>query len=161
MDKATKHRRLMTLLSKAGVDTQTRHDLVSGWTQGRTESTSKLFEHELEDLYWKVKNDPFFASNIKRSANAILENALRQKRATVLAIAQRCDIHSGTSFERFNGWMEARSIHKKRLPKYTLDELDELIKQLHAVEANFKKSAEKAGTKAWHKHYGIPESSDN
>ena len=151
----------MTILSKSDVDDDTRHTLVYGWTGGRTESTRELTDKELADILWKLQNDAFFASNLKRSGNALVENAMRQKRSTVLAIAQRCDIHTGKDFARFNGWMRERSIHKKSLAKYTFDELDELIKQLHAVETNLKRSAEKAGTKAWYKHYGIPEGSDN
>ncbi len=160
-DKATKHRQLMTLLSKAKVNEQTRHDLVHGWTEGRTQSTRELTPKELDDLIWKIQNDAFFGSNIKRSANALQELAIKQKRSTVLAIAQRVGIHSGTDFEQFNSFMKNRSVHKKKLSAYTFDELDELIKQMHTIERNYNKSAEKAGTKAWHEHFGIPMTSGN
>jgi len=79
----------------------------------------------------------------------------------VLTIAQRVGIHEGTNFDKFNAFMETRSILKKRLSKYTLDELDELIKQFRGLEANFQKSAEKAGTKAWNKVNGFNQISDN
>lgn len=161
MDKATKHRKLMTLLSKAGVNDQTRHDLVHGWTEGRTQSTKKLTAKELDDLLWKLQHDSFFNSNIKRSANAMQELALKEKRSTVLAIAQRVGLHEGTSFEKFNRFMKNKSIYKKKLSAYTFDELQELIKQMHTIERNYNKSAEKAGTKAWHDHFGIPQGSDN
>lgn len=149
------HRHLMALLTKAGIDNDTRHELVYSWTNGRTESTRDLSEGELADLVWKIENDHSFSSNLKRTAGAIKELAIKEKRSTVLAIAQRTGIHEGTSFEKFNHWMETRSILKKRLGKYTFEELDELVKQMHALEANYKASAEKAGTKAWYKHYGL------
>ena len=151
----------MTILGKAKVDEQTRHDLVYAWTQGRTDSTKDLFEKELDDILWKLQNDSFFAGNIPHTTNAMMELELKRKRSNVLAIAQRCGLHEGTSFEKFNGFMEKCSIHKKRLNKYTIDELDELLKQMRKLEANFKASAQKAGTKAWHEHFGIPQSSDN
>lgn len=160
-NKATKHRRLMTILGKKGVDEQTRHDLVYMWTQGRTDSSKDLYENELTDILWKLQNDRTFSFNIKQSVNAMMELAVKQKRSTVLAIAQRTGIHTGTDFEQFNNWMENRSILKKRLSKYTFDELDELIKQMHALEANYKASAQKAGTKAWYRHYGLPETNEN
>ena len=159
-DKA-KHRHLMTLLSRAGVDDETRHDLVYSWTAGRTQSTTGLYEQELNDLIWKIENDSFFSGNIKHTANAMLELEIKRKRSIVLAIAQRVGIHEGTSFDKFNAWMEARSVLKKRLSKYTFEELDELISQMHQLEANFKKSAEKAGTKAWYQHYGLDCPSDS
>ncbi len=86
---------------------------------------------------------------------------MKQRRSTVLAIAQRVGIHEGTSFDKFNGWMRERSIYKKQLQKYSYEELGELVKQMHALEANYKASLLKAGTKAWHHHYGLPESSGN
>ncbi len=155
------HRRLMVLLTQAGVDEDTRHELVYGWTGGRTSSTKGLYENELNDMIWKLQHDSFFTSNLNRSANAMKELAIKQKRSNVLAIAQRCGLHGGTDFKQFNGFMENRSILKKRLNKYTLEELDQLIQQMHAIEANYKASSNHVGTKAWHEHYGIPQSSEN
>jgi hypothetical protein len=151
----------MTLLSKANVDEDTRHRLVIAWTSGRTESTTDLSLQEIEDLIWKIENDFGFSNNIEGTVGALEELALKQKRSTVLAIAQRVGLHEGTSFTKFNNWMETRSIHKKRLNKYTFTELDELIKQMHKIERNYKRSAQKAGTKAWYQHYGIQPPSDS
>lgn len=152
----------MALMSKAGInDGKSRHDLVRAWTGGRTESSRDLYEKEIDDLIWKIQNDFSFTTNHARTVSALEENALRQKRSTVLAIATRCDIHDVRDFKKFNNWMKKSSIHKKRLNSYTLDELDELIKQMHKLEANYKASAEKAGTKAWHHKYGVPEVSGN
>ena len=162
MDTKTKHRRLMALLSKAGIDEKTRHDLVYSWTKGRTQSSAGLTDQELIDVIWKMEHDASFApGNLPRTTTLMLELELKKKRSTVLAIAQRVGIHEGTNFQKFNAWMKARSIHKKLLAKYTPDELDNLIKQMHALEDHFKKSALTPGTKAWHQFYGIPETSEN
>jgi len=155
------HRRLMTLLSRAGVDNETRHDLVFAWTDGRTSSTRDLTDEELNNLCWKLENDFSFTANVRHTADAIKELAMKQRRSTVLAIAQRVGIHEGTDFKKFNAWMRERSVHKKQLTKYDYEELADLVKQMHALEANYKASAENAGTKAWYQHHGIPQSSGN
>ncbi|WP_297096421.1 hypothetical protein [uncultured Draconibacterium sp.] len=157
-----KHRKLMTLLSKAGVDEETRHDLVYAWTCGRTKSTTGLYDNEIDDIIWKLQNDGLFSSNVKRSANAINELAIKEKRSIVLAIAQKVGIHEGTSFTKFNAFMKERSVLKKQLTKYTFEELTEqLIPQFKSIEANFEKSKDKAFNKAWHEHYKIPEITNN
>jgi len=157
----SKHRRLMTLLGNAGIDDETRHDLVRSWTDGRTESTRDLTQQELNDLVWKLENDFAFANNPKTTADALQLLRLKQKRSAVLAIATRVGLHDKESFKKFNAWMKKYSIHKKMLNKYTSPELDDLIRQMHKIEANFNKSAEKAFNKAWHQHHGIPETSKN
>lgn len=156
-----KHRKLMTLLNKAGIDNETRHELVYAWTDGRTNSTRGLSRAELDDILWKLENDKMFSSNIKRSANAMLEMAIKQKRSVVLTVAQKVGIHEGSNFDKFNAFMESRSILKKRLAKYTFEELGELIKQFKSIEANFEKSKDKSFNKAWHQHHNIPELSNN
>ena len=74
---------------------------------------------------------------------------LRDKRSIVLTIATRTGIKDADSWEKFNRWMLNNSVLKKELHKYKLDELDKLIKQFRGLEANYRKSAEKTGTKAW------------
>ncbi len=155
------YRRLVAMLVKAGFSDDDRHSLVHAWTQGRTESSRDLTEEECRDLVWKIENQFAFTANAQTTANAIRELAIKQKRSVVLAISQRTGIHTGTGFKEFNSFMLNRSILKKKLNEYTMEELDELIKQMHALEANFKASAKKAYSKAWHKHHGIPETSEN
>lgn len=153
----------MALMSKAGLnDTKTRHDYIHAWTRGRTESSKELFDNEMDDLIWKLENDFAFASNPERAVQAITEMAMREKRSIVLAIAQRVGIHEGTSFTKFNAWMKKCSVLKKDLRHYTYDELcNQLVPQMHKLEANYRASAEKAGTKAWYHHYNIPETGEN
>jgi len=151
----SKHRQLMAILTKKGFDADSRHELVYSYTQGRTKSTRELYDLELTDLVNQL-------NKVEQTSNHLAEKmALKEKRAIVLAIAQRTGIHEGTNFDKFNAFMEARSILKKRLNKYTLDELDQLIKQFRGLEANFQKSAENAGTKAWNKANGFNQLSNN
>ena len=151
----SKHRQLMAILNKEGYDADARHDLIYSFTEGRTVSTRDLFDIELTELVNQL------LSSRNKSSELAEKISLKEKRSIVLTIAQRTGIHEGTNFEKFNAFMEARSILKKRLNKYTIDELDELIKQFRGLEANFQKSAENAGTKAWNKSNGFSQISDN
>lgn len=154
-----KHRKLMTLLGKAGIDNDTRHDMVYSWTSGRTASTKELFDREVDDLIWKITNDFTFRNEL----NPHLEIERRNKRATVLAIAGRVGFfpNGSSNFETFNSFMLSGSILKMHLGKYKLDELDQLIKQFRAIEKNYDKSAEQPGTKAWHHKNKLPKAGDN
>jgi len=151
----SKHRQLMAILNKKGFDADSRHELIYSFTDGRTKSSRELYDLELTELVNEL-------NKIEQASSQLTEKlALKEKRSIVLTIAQRVGIHEGTNFDKFNAFMETRSILKKRLSKYTLDELDELIKQFRGLEANFQKSAEKAGTKAWNKVNGFNQISDN
>lgn len=147
----------MTLLSKMGMTEDQRHELVYSWTTGRTSSTTKLYDDELQELIQKLEND--FAAPQGASPRVELEK--RKKRSRVLAIAQRCGIHEGTGFEKFNRFMLNRSIYKKELHLYNLDELDELIRQFRGLEQNYLASASHAGTKAYNHAHGFADISDN
>lgn len=159
----SKHIQLMTLMNKAGINEPAdRHDLVRAWTCGRTESSKQLSDNELNDLIWKLQNDYAFATNHKKTISALELNALKEKRSVVLAIAQRVGIHTGTDFDNFNKWMKNSSVLHKKLTAYTYDELcTQLLPQMHRISENYERSAAHAGTKAWHRKYGIPEAGDN
>lgn len=149
----------MTVLGKAKIDSDSRHDLVYSWTAGRTASTKELFDREMDDLIWKITNDFGFRNQL----NPNLEIERRNKRATVLAIAGRVGFfpNGSSNFEAFNRFMISGSILKKRLEKYLLDELDALIKQFRGIEANYNRSAEQTGTKAWHHKNKLPKPGEN
>lgn len=151
----SKHRQLMAILNKKGFDADSRHELIFSYTEGRTKSTKDLYDLELSDLVNQLN------AVETHDRASLLKIALKEKRSIVLTIAQRVGIHEGTGFSKFNAFMEARSILKKRLDKYTLDELDDLIRQFRGLEANFQKSAENPGTKAWNKANGFSQISDN
>lgn len=152
----TKIRQLMTIFSRLRIDTEMRHEIVYNYTNGRTSSTRQLTAEELEGLVSRFQKE---LQSISNAANHELEK--KKKRSIVLAIAQRCGIHGGTSFDKFNSFMVNKSIYKKELYKYTMEELDELIKQFRGLERNYKRSAESVGTKAYNHARGWAEISTN
>ena len=148
----------MALLSKMGMnDKERRHELIYDFTGGRTSSSRDLYDSELRDLVWKLQNDFGYRSQV----GVRLEMEKKKKRSVVLAIAQRCGIHEGTSFEKFNRFMLDRSRFKKRLSGHSLEELDELIKQFRGLERNYERSAANPGTKAYSHSRGFAGVSNN
>ncbi|OWP76863.1 hypothetical protein [Flavobacterium oreochromis] len=97
----------------------------------------------------------------EQSLSAEMELIMKRKRSIVLTIATHTGIKEADSWTKFNNWMKNSSIYKKELNVYDYTELDELIKQFRALEANYNKSAKKVGNKAWHHATGIPRSSEN
>lgn len=158
---ALKHRKLMTVLGKARFDNDSRHDLIYSYTDGRTASSKELFDNEIDGLISKITAS--INSVAGNQLNASLEIERRNKRATVLAIAGRVGFfpEGSDNFTTFNSFMVNSSILKKRLEKYLLDELDELIRQFRAIEANYNRSAAQTGTKAWHHKNKLPKPGDN
>ena len=149
-------RRLMALLSRAKINDDARHDLVYSWTKGRTASSTGLTDSEIKDLIWKFENH-FDAPAV----NLYVESEMKRRRSIVLTMATETGIKEPNDFASFNRFMASRSIYKKELHKYTLTELDELIKQFRGLERNFNDSALHPGTKAWYKANGMPVATEN
>ena len=120
------HRKLMTLLSKLGIDDDMRHEMVYNFTGGRTQSTKELSLSEMSELIMQLEGDH--------------EEKIRRLRSEILAIATRTGIHDPSNWEKFNAFMIHRSIHHKPLNEYSLEELKELRRQFRAIERNNKKT---------------------
>lgn len=144
-------RRMMALFTRARIDDDMRHELVNAWTNGRTSSSASLFLSEMKDLIWKLEN------NFDAPATILYLEAERKKlRSIVLRIATDTGIKDPHDFVRFNRFMKEYSVLKKDLHKYTLEELQQLVRQFRALESNYKQSATHPGTKAWYQSSGIP-----
>lgn len=145
-------RQVMTLLGQQKIDEDTRHEMVYTFTGGRTTSVTDLSPQELQEFCNRLQN---------KVNSGDLEILMRQKRSTVLTIATRTGIKEPDSWSKFNLWMNNSSVFKKSLNLYNFDELDQLIRQFRGLESNYKQSAAKPGTKAWHHNTGIPRPSEN
>ena len=130
------HRKLMTLLSKAGVDDDTRHEMIYRITNGRTKSSKELTTDELKELI------NLFTSNYKENT--------RRLRSEILAIATRTGIHDPSNWDKFNAFMIHRSIKHKPLNEYSLDELKELRRQFRAIERKQKQQKPAFKLKPYH-----------
>ena len=141
-------------LHKAGYRID-RADLVRELTKGRTRSLRELSHIEYTHLINQMRE---FAATM---ATYDMEIESKRKRSQVLAIATRTGLKDPNDWRKFNAFMKERSILKKPLNRYNLSELDALVDQFRAIEANYKKSAEKPGTAAWHHKHGFRLASEN
>jgi hypothetical protein len=148
---------LMAIFHNLGFDQKQRHEFIYAWTGGRTQSSKELLSIEIDEICSKMQSD--FKFNSQFDAHIKIEK--KQKRSIVLTIATRVGIHDPNNWSKFNGFMLKSSIYKKPLNKYDLDELDALIKQFRGLEANYNKSANKTGTKAWRHKHGMSDISLN
>lgn len=98
---------------------------------------------------------------VKNNPDLQKELALKKQRSIVLNIATQTGIHNPSDWSVFNSFMLNRSVLKKPLRKYDLEELDQLIKQFRALEENYNSSAKKVGTKAWNHTNSFPDLSRN
>ena len=140
-------------LQKAGYDID-RAELVSGLTKGRTGSLRALTHIEYTELINQMRK---LSANIEAHDIAVLEIERKRKCSQVLAIATRTGLKDPNDWRKFNAFMKERSILKKPLNRYKLSELDALVRQFRGIEANYKKSASKPGTAAWHHRHGFPQ----
>ncbi len=133
--KKSLHRKLMTLLSKAGIHADMRHEMIHRFTGGRTTSSKDLTTGELAELINRLQGD--------------YEDQLRRLRSEILAIATRTGIHDPKNWDKFNAFMIHRSIHHKPLNEYSLDELKELRRQFRAIERRYKQQKPAFRLKKW------------
>ena len=81
------------------------------------------------------------------------ENEIKTKRSYILTIATEIGIKEPDNWTRFNNFMKKDSVVKKPLKDCNMEELNQVYRQFRGMQANYHKSAEKTGTKAWyHKH---------
>jgi hypothetical protein len=90
-----------------------------------------------------------------------LEDQKRKLRSQVLTIATRVGVHNPNDWDVFDRFMMYKSIKKKTLNLYTLEELQNLVKQFRGIEANYNKSSETKGTKAYFHKRGLQKPSLN
>lgn len=147
-------KQLQTLFSKLGFEKTQRHQRIHAWTSGRTQSANDLQPDELDDL----------CQALKQQVNAqkeVLEAAKRQRRSVILKIATKVGIKHPTDWDSFNHFMLHNSVAKKTLPLCSIEELDQVHQQFRALEANYERSGNKPGTKAYFNQFGMPPLNNN
>ena len=85
----------------------------------------------------------------------------KKLKSQVLTIATRVGLHDPNDWDVFNRFMLHKSVGKKDLYLYSLEELKGLVKQFRGIEANYNKSATKIGTQAYYHKTKLPKPSVN
>lgn len=121
--------------------------IISGFTAHRTTIIDELTEKEIQDLL-----NIYTLKQVEKKKDLQQdEKACKSLKSKILAIAEKQGLKEPDSWEKFNNWMLRSSILKKSLNKYNLSELKQLLKQMHALKTNNRKSAAKPMTAAWWK----------
>lgn len=124
----------------------------------RTGKLHDLSENELTDLYRM-----FFPEKTEQEIiiNQRNESYLKTLRSIVLKDAQHIGLYDPYDWSHFNEFMLKYSPHKKPLPKYSVEEMEALIKQFKSMRTKFDKESIIPGTKAWHLKNRLPIPSKN
>lgn len=74
----------------------------------------------------------------------------KEQKSIVLKIATKVGLHDPNDWSKFNQFMLHKSVHKKDLNLYDLEELKDLVKQFRGIDYHYEKSAKQKGTKAYY-----------
>lgn len=149
-------KQLQTLFSKLGIAEPQRHERINAWTSGRTQTSKELWANELQELC------DLLASEVKFQKQQ-LEDAKRLRRSSILIIATKEGIKhpNPQEWDTFNHFMLHKSVARKSLRLCSLDELDKVLIQFRALQQSNAIAAQKVGTKAYFKQYGMPGINNN
>ncbi|AZZ59804.1 hypothetical protein OKE68_04405 [Riemerella anatipestifer] len=144
-------KKLQTLFSKKGFNTDERHEVIYNFTNGRTQSSRELSTRELEDLCNALEGIKKSKTKLISTCLSILEaEGIHRPNEPILEFTEKGA--KPNPFGHLNKWMLERSIYKKPLAFHSVSELEVLLRQLHKLAENNKKSAKKFGNKAyWNK----------
>ncbi|MDY3352275.1 hypothetical protein PG357_09820 [Riemerella anatipestifer] len=141
-------KKLQTLFSKKGFTTEERHEVIYNFTGGRTQSSRELNRQELIDLCNALDCIKKSKTQLISTCLSILEaEGIHRPNEPLLEITEKGA--KPNPFGHLNRWMLERSIYKKPLAFHSVSELEVLLRQLHKLAENNKKSAKKFGNKAY------------
>lgn len=119
-------RQLFAVLRKAGIDDDQRRDLIRQYTDGRTDSTTGMYDVEAGRLI----------ANVRQQYNPLTDfwkgDPMRKK---VIAICRSMgwEQEGKADMDRINAWCVDRGPYKKPLNNHTTNELPKLIHQVEQV----------------------------
>lgn len=108
---------------------------------------------EVERLYNRFFPKPIPAEAVVSALAGEIE--LKRLRSIVLTDAQFVGLYTPDNWTRFNNFMKYRSILKKPLNAYTLDEFPLLIKQFKSIRSKFVSSKMTIGDAQWYNYFGF------
>lgn len=143
-------KKLQTLFSKKGFTTDERHEVIYNYTNGRTSSSRELNSKELEDLCNALQGIKKSKTQLISTCLSILESeGIHRPNEPLLEVTEKGA--KPNPFGYLNRWMIKSSVYKKPLPFHSVSELEVLLRQLHKLADNNRKSAKKFGNKAYWK----------
>ncbi|MEC3875962.1 hypothetical protein [Chryseobacterium salviniae] len=120
---------------------------INGFTGFRTTVIEEMTEQEAIKLLSIHAPKP---KTVEEQNNELRNDLIRNGWISkILKIAEETKIKEPGSFHKFNDWMYKSSVFKKHLNAHTIEELQKVHQQLHAVKTNNARSAKKPLTKAW------------
>lgn len=146
-------KKLQTIFSQRGMSVEERHEVIYNFTEGRTASSRELSPAELEDLCNALQGVKKSKTRLMSECLTILElEGIHRPNEPILEITEKGA--KPNPWFHLNKWMLERSVYKKPLPYYSINELEVLLKQLHKLADNNRKSAKKPLNKAWFRKQG-------
>lgn len=125
---------LYALLNKLGIDTETRQEIVSTYTQGRTSSSSKMSVTECQAMINDLR---------QRSPNDTAADQMRKKIIS-LFIKQGYTLPNGKAdMDAINIWTNKYGHQHKNLNNYQYNELPKLVSQAEQMYFTFLKTMSK------------------
>ncbi|WP_172918547.1 hypothetical protein [Capnocytophaga canis] len=118
-----------------------------------TYNIENLTATEVERLYNRFFPKPTSAEVV--ASRLIDEMELKRLRSIVLTDAQFVGLYTPDNWTRFNNFMKYRSVLKKLLNAYTLDEFPLLIKQFKSIRSKFVSSKMRVGDTQWYNYFGF------
>lgn len=127
---------------------------ISDITKYRTDSIDELTLDELKQLYFLFFPLEKPTNPIERLQALERENLLKSKRSAVLKDAEYLGIHDPNDWKPFNDFMLNKSVLKKPLNRYKIEEFTALNKQFKSMRSKFDKNRTKIGSYDWQKNTG-------
>jgi hypothetical protein len=124
----SQNNRLHALITKLGIDEETKQELVYKYTNGRLTSSKTMLMHECQALINELQ---VMANRIPKNQDEIKADGQRKK---MFSIAREMGwVTNGKVDPRLFQWIEKYGYLKKPLNDYTLAELPKLITQFEYV----------------------------
>ena len=121
----------------------------------RTKQIEGLELSELKELYYLFFPLEKPKTAIQRLSFLENEQQLRKYRSAILKDAEYLGIYTVGDWKRFNGFMLNKSVFKKPLNKYEIEEFTPLLKQFKSMKSKFDKNKIQVGTSEWYSFVGV------
>lgn len=112
-----------------------------------------LTYEEVAKLYFRFFPKPKTTQEINELLFQELE--LKKLRSIILADAQYMGLYSPNNWLVFNGFMKNRSVLKKPLNEYSIQEMPLLIKQFKSMKTKYIKANIQVYSRQWYEYFQI------